>query len=99
MAIVVLLLVRSEINLKPIGYVDHSGLLPGPDSLVEGESLASWVELIPYLNEDSAQLAMESEQIQAFFVLGENYLETRQAKLVALDEPSSIATGQFATGL
>jgi ABC-2 type transport system permease protein len=96
MAIVVLLLVRSEINLKPIGYVDHSGLLPGPDSLVEGGSLASWVELIPYHNEESAQSALESDQIQAFFLLGENYLETRQAKLVALDEPSSIATGQFA---
>lgn len=96
MAIVVMLLVRSEINLKPIGYVDQSGLLPGPDSLVEGERLASWVELIPYENEEPAQAALESEQIQAFFVLGENYLETRQVQLIAIDEPSGIATGQFA---
>ncbi len=96
MAIVVMLLVRSEINLKPIGYVDQSGLLPAPGSLVEGENLASWVELRPYKDEQAAQEALESEQIQAYFVLGENYLETRQAQLIALDEPSGIATGQFA---
>lgn len=96
MAIVVMLLVRSEINLKPIGYVDQSGLLPSPDSLVEGERLASWVELIPYEDKEPAQAALESEQIQAFFVLGENYLETRQVQLIAIDEPSGIATGQFA---
>jgi ABC-2 type transport system permease protein len=96
MAIVVMLLVRSEINLKPIGYVDQSDLLPGPDSLVEGERLASWVELIPYESEEPAQAALESEHIQAFFVLGEDYLETRQVQLIAIDEPSGLATGQFA---
>lgn len=96
MAIVVLLLVRSEIDLKPIGYIDQSGLLPGPDTSVDGERLASWVELIPYATEETAQAALDSDQIQAFFVLGEDYLETRQAKLIALDEPSGIATGQFA---
>ncbi len=95
MAIVVLLLVRSEVNLKPIGYVDQSGLLPGPNSLVEEESLAGWVELIAYESEEPAQAALEAGQIQAFFVLGENYLETRQVRLIAEDEPSGIATGQF----
>jgi len=36
MALVVLLLVRSEINLDPVGYVDESGLLTDPGSLAVG---------------------------------------------------------------
>ncbi len=96
MAIVVLLLVRSEFNFNPIGYVDQSGLLPSPGSSVDGESLANWVELFAFDTEEEAQAALQSEQIQAYFVLDKDYLETRQAKLVAVDEPSGIATGQFA---
>lgn len=96
MAIVVLMLVRTEFNFKPIGYVDKSGLLTSSDSSVEEERLASWVELIAFDSEEIAQEALQSDQIQAYFVLAEDYQETRQTKLIAVDEPSGIAVGQFA---
>lgn len=95
MAIVIFLLVRSEFNLEPIGYVDHSGLLPSPESLADGKVETGWIQLIAYSSEERAQEALESEYIQAYYVLDENYLDNRQTKLIALDAPSSVATNQF----
>ena len=92
MAFVLFLLVRSEFNLTPVGYVDHSGLLTGPDSI---ENDGSWVTLMQFESEEEAQAALNSEEIQAFYVLSADYLETRQAKLIALEEPSGVASSQF----
>jgi ABC-2 type transport system permease protein len=95
MGIVIFLLVRSEFNLEPIGYVDRSGLLPSPESLANGENQTGWIKLIAFNTEEGAQQALQSEQIQAYYLLDADYLETRQAKLVALEDPSAVATNQF----
>jgi len=92
MAFVVFLLVRSEFNTMPVGYVDHSGLLTGPGAV---DNEGSWVNLRRFVDEEEAQEALNAEEIQAYYVLTPDYLETRQAKLVALEEPSRVATGQF----
>lgn len=91
MALVVLLLVRSEINFKPIGYVDLSGILLNATR----NNQDSLVDLLPFETESKASQALEADQIQAYFVLDADYLETREAKLVAIDEPSNSATNQF----
>ncbi len=95
MALVVLLLVRSEINFKPIGYVDLSGVLLNSENLSDGEYQGGLVDLLPFESEDNAAVALQADQIQAYYVLDSDYLETRQARLVAIDEPSSTATNQF----
>lgn len=95
MAIVVFLLVRSEINLAPVGFVDHSGLLPDPVSSSNPASIIDQVDLIAFETEEEAHAALKSGIIQAYYVIDQNYPETRQAKLIALDEPSSAATNQF----
>lgn len=92
MALVIFLLVRSEFNLTPVGYVDHSGLLTGPDAI---KNDGSWVGLKQFESEEGAQEALNSEEIQAYYVLSSDYLDTRQTKLVALEEPSGLATSQF----
>jgi len=92
MAFVIFLLVRSEFNLTPVGYVDHSGLLTGPDAI---ENDGSWVGLKQFESEEGAQEALNSEEIQAYYVLSSDYLDTRQTKLVALEEPSGLAISQF----
>jgi ABC-2 type transport system permease protein len=92
MAFVVFLLIRSEFNTAPVGYVDHSGLLPGPGA-VENEN--SWVGLRRFTAEEEAEAALNLEEIQAYYVLSPDFLETRQTKLVALEEPSGMATSQF----
>ena len=92
MAFVVFLLIRSEFNTAPVGYVDHSGLLSGPGA-VENEN--SWVGLRRFTAEEEAEAALNLEEIQAYYVLSPDFLETRQTKLVALEEPSGVATSQF----
>ncbi len=90
MALVVMLLVRAEINLKPVGYVDESGILTNPEGFQSG-----LIKLIAFNEEGLAQEALQAEQIQAYYVIDQNYLETRQAKLVAIEQPSNVATSQF----
>jgi ABC-2 type transport system permease protein len=92
MALVVLLLVRSEINFKPIGYVDLAGVLPNS----AGDYQGGLVDLLQFETQDQADLALRAGQIQAYYVLDSDYLESRQAKLVAIDQPSNAATDQFA---
>jgi ABC-2 type transport system permease protein len=92
MALVVLLLVRSEINFKPIGYVDIAGVLPNS----AGDYQGGLVDLLQFETQDQADLALRAGQIQAYYVLDSDYLESRQAKLVAIDQPSNAATDQFA---
>ena len=52
MAFVVFLLVRSEFNTMPVGYVDHSGLLTGPGAV---DNEGSWVNLKRFVDEEEAQ--------------------------------------------
>ena len=91
MALVVLLLVRSEINFKPIGYVDLSGVLPNSG----GEYQDSLVDLLHFETEDQAAQALLAGQIQAYYVLESDYLDSRQSRMVAIDQPSNVATDQF----
>lgn len=95
MGLVIFLLVRSEFNFEPVGYVDQSGLLASLGSASEEGNRVGGVELIAFDTEEVAQEALEGEQIQAYYVLDTDYLDTRRAKLIALDEPSGVATNQF----
>lgn len=95
MALVVMLLVRSEINLKPVGYIDESGLLTNPEDLPGQDFQNSLVMLIEFDEEQLAQDALQAEQIQAYYVIDAAYQESRRAKLVAIEEPSNMATSQF----
>ena len=65
----------------PLGYVDHSGLLasavmPPADAL--GEPL---VEIRAYADEASARAALEALQIQAYYVLAPDYLDSQAVTL------------------
>lgn len=95
MALVVLLLIRSEINLKPIGYVDKSGTLMNPRVLSNQADLSGGPWLISFETEDLANEALQADQIQAYYVISPDYVETRQAKFIANQEPSSLAMDQF----
>jgi ABC-2 type transport system permease protein len=95
MALVVFVMVRPYFNFKPVGYVDESGLLKDPESLAGGEFQNSQVELISFDDEGKAQDALNAGQIQAYYVLQADYLETRGTKLVSLDDPSGIAASEF----
>jgi ABC-2 type transport system permease protein len=89
-----LFLESSEKDDTPVGYVDHAGLLanaiPAP---VSGSSKP--VEFIPFSTEDEARSAVESGEIQAYYVVAADYYSTARIDLAYLEEPGRNATRQF----
>jgi ABC-2 type transport system permease protein len=65
---------------KPIGYVDYSGLLTNaspPNSVVA------------YKTEADARAALESGEIQAYYLLPEDYLKKGEITLIYVNEPNN----------
>ncbi len=57
-------------SIETAGYVDFSGLFPEPSD--EGLSEV----LFPYADEASAQAALEAEEIDVYYIITSDYLET-----------------------
>ncbi|MCK4471305.1 MAG: ABC transporter permease, partial [Anaerolineae bacterium] len=78
-------------NDTPLGYVDHAGALdpdvqpPGLEMQIARER-ASDVEIRSYPDETSARVALEAEEIQAYYVVPEEYLATGQLELYYWDD-------------
>ena len=90
---IVLLMNYLEKDIRPIGYVDHAGVIVVdvlPPDLYDDP-----VRLIAFNTEDGAQEALMTEEIQAFYVLSPEYLQTREIALIYIEEPASKATRQF----
>ncbi len=51
--------------------------------------------MLPFETEHQAQAALEGGEIQAYYVLSEDYFETREVELVYREEPGTNATRQF----
>ncbi|MBP1704227.1 MAG: type transport system permease protein, partial [Chloroflexi bacterium] len=95
MILVVFLTIAAEMNSKPVGYIDRSGLLTHPLSRPAVAAPEKPVGLIPYQDEAAAMAALKSGKIQAYYVLGADYLQTGQAERVSVRPPGSSAESQF----
>ncbi len=86
---------------RPVGYVDHSGWLADPVALPEERRsmldrlFEKPVSLLPYDTREAAQVGLEAGQIQAYYVLAEDYLVNRQVELVYVKPPGENATARF----
>ena len=79
----------------PIGYVDHAGVLTDPimPALDEDETM---VALQPLPGREAAIDALESKEVQAVYILPEDYVETGSAELLYLsDSPGEAAREDF----
>jgi len=87
------LISRLQRDDRPVGYVDHAGLLANPVS--SSSDAANAIPIIPFSTEAEADQALEAGEIQAYYVLAADYRRTSHAELVYSEEPSSAATTQF----
>ena len=87
-------MVSRENNNAPVGYVDHAGLLADPVPAPVGPSEGA-IAFIPFQTEDEARDALESRDIQAYYVVTSDYFETSRIDLLYLKEPGENATQQF----
>jgi ABC-2 type transport system permease protein len=85
---------------QPIGIVDHAGILSEP--LVPPEIQSDWaaqyrqpIEFIAFQSEQVAQDALDADDLQAYFILPENYLQTREVEVVYFEEPGENAWLQW----
>ena len=87
-------------NPLPVGYVDQAGVLNS--ALITPEILSDWddqydepVSMIGFQSEEAARMALEEDQIQAYFVVPESYLMARRVSVVYIQEPGENAWLQF----
>ncbi len=84
-----------------LGYVDLAGLLNDPiqppkrGSNPDSPSVSGPVPMISYATEDAARAALESKEIQAYYVVAADYFETNRVDLVYIERPDGGVTRQF----
>jgi len=87
--------VALEFNGDPVGYVDQAGVLADPLPIPEELGGENTVDLIAFSDQAAANRALEAEEIQAYYLLPPDYLETREVELVYFDEPGQNAEENF----
>jgi len=89
--------IASQINRNetPVGYVDQAGVLTNRVAVPEDVVSDDPVEFVAFLSQDAAESALMQGEIQAFYVLPEDYLETREVQLVYLEKPGENAEDDF----
>ncbi|PKO04856.1 MAG: hypothetical protein CVU41_14740 [Chloroflexi bacterium HGW-Chloroflexi-3] len=90
-----------QYNDSPIGFVDRSSILDNPiEYQVEAPiGLMKPIEFIRYTDESEAESALHDNNIQAFYVIDKNFIETREIKVIAIKAPDSSVNGEFYTFL
>ena len=86
-----------ENNPDPLGYVDLSGVLANPQPVPEGAGTRHPVELIAYPDEDAALAALDAGEIQAYYVIAQDYPETKSVSLTYYEDPGQNAESYFRT--
>ncbi len=83
-------------NSAPIGYVDPYGLLMDPVQLpIEDKELFAPSPSVAFPNEDSARQAFETGEIQAYFILPENYMDSGEVEMYTGTKTGENAEGDF----
>lgn len=92
--ILIVIATAMSFNRDPVGYIDQSGILK-VSSLPEAYQGLIHYEFQVFEDESAAREALAKEEIQAFFVLPENYLEDGEVFMFYLNEPTSSVEEQF----
>ena len=91
----VFLIVSLESNPKPIGYLDLSGMLANPLPPPEVEAPDKPVEFRAYADEATAMAALDAGEIQAYYVIPEDYLTTGSLSVVHREAIKDFPRSQF----
>jgi ABC-2 type transport system permease protein len=94
--VVSILVTLGGIDDRPLGYLDGAGFLdPTVMDRLQEETTVT-VDVRPFTSEEAAQEALEAEEIQAYYVVPEDYLESQRVELYYWDEePDSAVLDDF----
>lgn len=96
MVVVALAIAAFSIDTSPVGYIDHSGFITKTEQTGEQGSLFEpIIEFNPYQQEDQARADLEAENIQAYYIIPEDYPQSPEIDLVYYDSPGTGVQAQF----
>jgi ABC-2 type transport system permease protein len=79
---------------SPVGYVDHAGLFADPIPVPVSGSKEP-VDFVSFQTEGEARRALESKEIQVYFVVAADYATSARVDMVHVDDPGRNAIRQF----
>ncbi len=92
---VAVLVVFFSINDTPVGYIDQPGILTKPYMREQDSFFNPKIDFLSYEDKAQAQAALEAGEIQAYYVIPEEYSATFQVELYYQEEPESDVQSQF----
>jgi len=85
---------------KPVGFIDSNNILKTYNPVPEnGSKSFPAVEFIHFADETSAKAALDGQQIQAYFIIGKNYLSDGSVDLVKAEKSGSNINDDFSNFL
>lgn len=80
----------------PIGYVDHSGVLANPIQLPESTNIFDpLLQMIPFKSEEIAEKALQTDEIQTYFILPEDFEVNYSVPLIYYEQPGEKVHNQI----
>lgn len=87
---------RMNYDPRPVGFIDSYHILATTHQVPsEGDKFMPPVEVIQFADESSATSALNKGEIQAYFILSENYMQNGSVTEVTLSTPSNNASSNF----
>jgi ABC-2 type transport system permease protein len=94
------LIIFSQYDARPVGYIDLCGVLSEADKPTrQSDQIYPPLEMRRYENEDQARADIKSKTIQAYYVIQPDYLMTGKVRQVSLDALSNFVDSQFSNFL
>lgn len=96
MVVASFLAVRAGYDGRPAGIIDQSGLFANAKQLpVTEDAFMPNIQFRSYPDEAAAQVDLENQTLQAFFIVEPDYLESGKVRMIALDSPGEQVQSDF----
>ena len=95
MAILIFVIVWTNTSSTPIGYIDQSGLLAGAIPQPPAKFPERTIRMQAYPDEASARTDLDAGNLQAYYVIPQDYLQSGHLVEYYNKEPKGMAASQF----
>jgi ABC-2 type transport system permease protein len=95
MTVLIIVIIRTNTKPTPVGYIDHSGILSNPISQPAAKWPERTLQMVPYTDETSARADLQAGNIQVYYVIPQDYLNTGQAQVTYEKELNGTVAQQF----